>query len=48
MLLGLWANAGNVNKGVLKQMIVPFSAYYRVKTLKVKEGFAMAWIDMFY
>ena len=48
MSLSLWANAGNVDKGVLKQMVVPFSLYDRVKALKVKEGFAMAWIDMFY
>jgi len=48
MAFGLWANAGDVDKGVLKQMVFPFSLSDIVQAVKVAEGFAVTWIDGFY
>lgn len=46
--LGLWANAGNVDKGVLKQIGFPFSLSDIFQAIKVKQRTAMTWIDVFY
>ena len=48
MPLGLGANAGDVEKGVLKQIAFPFSLSYGAQAIKVTEGSTMTWIDGFY
>jgi len=48
MPLGLGANARDVEKGVLKQTVFPFSLSYGAQAIKVTEGFTVAWIDGFY
>ena len=48
MAFGLWANAGDVDKGVLKQMVFPFSLGDIVQAVKVTERLAVTWIDGFY
>lgn len=48
MLLSLWSNARNMDKGVLKQLSFLFSLSHTGQAIKVTERFAMTWIDIFY
>lgn len=46
VLFGLWANAGDVDKGVLKQLVFPLSLGDYIEGFYIKKRHAMPWKDI--
>jgi hypothetical protein len=48
MPLCFWSDAGDMDKGMLEQIVFPFSLSNTAQAIKVKQRYAMTWIDVSY